>query len=213
MYLRLTSRCNMKCAHCAYSCTSKGQDMSMATLKLALDIAADYGDSLELGGGEPTLHPKFWQIIGIALSKGFEGPPWLATNGKRTADALALAQLAKTGALAVALSLDQWHEKISPSVVQAFTSKNSVTYRGGYDNPYPNDSREIRTVKEPFRAGRWKAGPRRCACPELVVQPDGTISQCGCMDSPVIGHVKTGIKDDWFTHECWQPEDEKVRAA
>ena len=199
----------MACAHCAYSCTAKGKDMTAEIYRVSIDLCADYGDAPALGGGEPTLHPEFWQFIGYALSKDFDSAPWLATNGKRTEDALALARLARSGTIGVALSQDAWHEPIDERVVRAFTREQ----RHGYGDPYPNDYREIRNVKEPYRAGRWKDGPRKCVCPDLVINPDGTILQCGCMDAPKLGHVRDGIDGDWMTHECWQPEDEKVRAA
>jgi len=209
MYIKLTERCNMKCGHCAMAATSKGRDMPFDIFKLAMDQAERYGETVALGGGEPTLHPLFWQLIGYALSKDLEGSLWLATNGKRTKDALRLAALARNGTLGVALSQDEWHGKIDPRVVQAFTQKNDVTYHGGYNNPYPNDYREIRTVKEPYKAGRWTSGARRCACPELVVDPDGAIRQCGCLDSPKLCHIRDGIRKEWIepTEGCWKPEE------
>jgi len=209
MYLRLTSRCNMICQHCAYSCTSKGKDMPFGIFKLAVKAAEDYGETVSLGGGEPTLNPEFWQFIGYALSKDLEAAPWLATNGKRTKDALRLAALARSGTVAVALSQDEWHEKIDPRVVAAFARKAPL--HGGCDHEYPNDSREIRTIKEPFKAGRWKTGPRRCVCTEVVIQPDGVVRQCGCLDSPKLGHIRDGVQNEWFTHECWKPEDHKSK--
>ena len=207
MYIRLTSRCNMRCKHCCYSCTSKGQDMTLDTFKRAMQLVEDYGSDLSIGGGEPTLHPEFWQFLGYALSKEFEGPLWLATNGKRTADALALAKLAKTGAIACALSQDKWHERVEPRVVQAFTRPSAYSHT--YNDSHPNDFREIRNITAPFNAGRWKSGERRCVCPDLVVQPDGKITQCGCLDSPVVGNVRSGIRHAAFTHECWKPEESK----
>jgi MoaA/NifB/PqqE/SkfB family radical SAM enzyme len=183
--------------------------MTFDTFKNALKIVEDYGDTLSLGGGEPTVHPEFWQFLGYALSKQLEGPLWLATNGKRTDDALALAGLAKKGAISCALSQDQWHDGVEPKVVQAFTRPEQHAYASNSE-----DYREIRTIKEPYRAGRWKKGLRCCVCTDLVVQPDGSIHQCGCMDSPVVGHVRSGkIKSDAFTHECWKPEEDRKEYA
>lgn len=197
----------MKCAHCCYSCTAKGEDMAFKTFKTAVDISSDFGEGVSLGGGEPTLHPEFWQFLGYALSKDDgEAHLWLATNGKRKADAIALARLAQTGAFGVALSQDEWHEPIDPAVVRAFTR----TQNHSYPDPHPNDFREIRTVREPFKAGRCRVGPRRCVCPELVVNPDGAVLQCGCTDSPKLGHIRGGVKGEWITHECWHEEEPRT---
>jgi hypothetical protein len=169
--------------------------MSLETFNAALNLVQDYGSTLFIGGGEPTVHPDFWTFIGMALSKNLEGPPWLATNGKRTEDALALARLAKKGSLAVALSIDQWHSPIDPTVIDAFTRRKPVPYGGSDYRESGSDYREIRSIMEPFKAGRWKDGPQECVCEDICVEPDGTIKQCGCKNSPVIGHVSTGFKN------------------
>jgi len=33
------------------------------------------------------------------------------------------------------------------------------------------------------------------------------------MDSPVIGSVRSGIRHDAFTHECWKPEEDRKEYA
>jgi len=91
MYLQITTRCNMSCAHCCFSCTTQGEDMSIETFKNCLEFDNEY---IILGGGEPTIHPLFWQLLGLSISSG---EVWLATNGKETSIALALAKMAKKG--------------------------------------------------------------------------------------------------------------------
>ena len=78
MYIQITTRCNMECEHCCMSATAKGEDMSIGTFKNALE----YDEYITIGGGEPTLHPKFWEMMGLAL--GFGEYVWLATNGSIT---------------------------------------------------------------------------------------------------------------------------------
>ena len=90
--------------------------MSIRTFKQCLDLG---DEMLAIGGGEPTVHPKFWELLGLAL--GYCENVWLATNGKKTDTALRLARLAARGVLGVDLSLDDWHESIDNAVVKAYT--------------------------------------------------------------------------------------------
>ena len=125
MYLKITSRCNMSCAHCCGNCTAKGVDMSQKTFDAAINLAENYSETISIGGGEPTLHPRFWQFLGQCL--GTFDSVWLATNGSKTKTALQLANMAKKGILGVALSQDTYHDPIDPTVIQAFT-KNRALY-------------------------------------------------------------------------------------
>lgn len=176
MYLMISSRCNMSCAHCCYNCTTKGEDMSIRTFKRIINYHQP--DLICLGGGEPTLHPRFWEMLGLSIASCES--VWLATNGSITKTALALAKMAQSGVIGCALSQDQWHDPIDNRVVQAFK-------RDIYS--LDNDCREIRTIKNPYNNGRCDFGRDGCACEELFVLPNGNIKQCGCLESPVIGSV------------------------
>ena len=55
MYVMITTRCNMTCCHCAYSCTAEGEDMSMDTFRRAIDFMHEWGEEpISIGGGERT---------------------------------------------------------------------------------------------------------------------------------------------------------------
>ena len=170
----------MLCPHCGFSCGRKGENMTMATFKAALKLAEEMGSyTVSLGGGEPTIHPLFWEMLGLAVVAQFDSVPWLATNGKKTEIALRLANLAKNGKISCALSLDDYHDPISPEVVKAFTRPKDAEYKGA------NDFREIRTVKHIINAGRAiKTGvateDKGCICDDLFVTPDGNLHPCGC---------------------------------
>jgi len=223
MYLCLTTRCDMLCPHCCNSATAKGEDMSEEIFKKAVDICAENGSGVMLGGGEPTIHPKFWQFLGYAIGKVSDNDAgiWMATNGKVTSTALALAKMAKSGVIGVALSLDCWHEKIDPKVVEAF--EHDRRRADGFDRS--DDRREIRdvghgyqgSIKNPIIAGRWKGpGGRTCPCEEIYVKPDGTVKQCGCRRSPVIGHVLTGyepMSNDDGENCCYRKLKKKAKVA
>jgi hypothetical protein len=83
-YIQITEKCNMSCDHCCYSCTMQGQHMPLQTAKMAIDFAVDNGfdEALSIGGGEPTLHPDFFEILKYALDSGCN--VWMATNGSQT---------------------------------------------------------------------------------------------------------------------------------
>lgn len=188
-YIQITERCQMKCVHCCMGATAKGRDMTWETFKAAIDQEA--GNHVTIGGGEPTLHPQFERFLFYAIGKCES--VWLATNGGITDKALVLASLARRGVLGVALSIDPWHDPIDQKVVAAFDKKAS--------HCCDHDMREIRNVSgHVIRAGR-AAGrgfaneeptEEGCPCDTCMVKPDGTVRQCGCPRSPVIGSVAAG---------------------
>jgi hypothetical protein len=149
-------------------------NMDMRTFKVACALAKKRGEHIFIGGGEPTVHPEFWAMIGWALGNGDEYVG-LVTNGKRTGHALRLANLAKRGVLSVDLSRDEFHEEIAPEVVKAFIR----------DPLGDNDLRSIRTIHQVQRVGFadkngvWTE-EGRCCCEDLFVKPDGRIFGCGC---------------------------------
>ena len=170
--------------------------MRRSTFIKACELAAERGDIISIGGGEPTIHPLFWDFIGLALAHGdIYEVPWLATNGKVTETALRLANLAKRGVLAVDLSRDEYHEEIDYEVVEAFTVDK---YNRG---DRVSDYRSIRDVtggpiagvwREPIQTGRYLSylgldeddqdDERECVCNDIFVAPDGIIHACGCQE-------------------------------
>lgn len=196
MYIQITTRCNMKCAHCCFACSKTGKNMPIATYRKVIELAAERGDTITLGGGEPTLHPYFWEILGLALGIPDCESVWLATNGSQTETALALANMARKGVLGVALSQDDYHDPIDPKVIHAFTKSKSHDFACTNDNDY----REIRNVTgNEIQAGRSKWGSEKCACEDLFVKPDGSLHICGCANSPKICSI---FDDDIHTKIC-----------
>lgn len=187
MYIQITTRCNMSCAHCCFNCTNKGIDMPESIFLKALKLCED--DYITIGGGEPTIHPKFWNYL-INAIVDCEGV-WLATNGSQTKTALKLASLAKKGIIGCALSQDDFHDNIDNEVIQAFTKNNNLNTWHNNDH---TDDREIRNLSENiFKAGRaleneiWNR--EGCVCNDRIIKPDGSIYLCGCSDSIKIGDV------------------------
>ena len=205
-YIQITTRCNMSCVHCCYRCTPEGEDMSIETFQNAL---AFEGECIAIGGGEPTLHPQFWEFIGVAL--GSADFVWLATNGSQKLTSLALAKLTAKQVLQCEISLDEYHDysMVDVEVRHAFSkikgSVRDVTRNG---------------EQYPVNAGRWKdwkgradhEGRDECVCPEAMIRPNGDIMACGCEDAPLMGNVNTYGPDfeypaDYEWGECWKGQE------
>ena len=198
MYLQITNRCNMSCAHCGMNCTAKGEDMTPRMYKKAIEYIASISESITIGGGEPTLHKHFWEIMGLSL--GSVENVWLATNGSITDTALKLANMARRGVIGCALSQDYYHDPIDERVVQAF-QKDRKSLGNGI-SVYANNDRDLREIRDVsdniVNAGRCNFGEDGCVCSEIIITPDGTIMGCGCDDAPSFGNVfKPAIPDDW----------------
>lgn len=195
MYIQITNICNMTCEHCGYACTNVGEHMSMKVFKKAIALANTKEDWVNLGGGEPTLHPKFTQFLWYAMLEieCDEVPIWLATNGSNEALTLKLLKLSKAGAISCEVSLDNWHDAISPKVKHL-----AEIYK------------MVRSVREDaiVPIGRAKHFPpqkyKSCFCDDLFVNPNGDIYPCGCRITK-IGNVldkHLQLDDKYWNHEC-----------
>jgi len=173
------------------------------SLETARSAVAEFGaEYVSIGGGEPTLHPLFWQILMETAAK-VEGV-WLATNGSQTETALALAKLAQKGTIGCDLSQDEYHDPIDPRVVRAFNRDPRPSH-----GPSP-DLRGVRNVGgNEINGGRCDFGESGCVCNDLLVRPDGTVRGCGCEDAPAFGNVNTGVDvpDGWEWGECHKDQE------
>ncbi len=92
MYLQITTKCNMSCGHCCYSCSMRGKHADYWTVMDGIAFAHSWGsDCISIGGGEPTLHPRFFDILKRCL-EDFDYV-WMATNGSQTATMHRLANI------------------------------------------------------------------------------------------------------------------------
>ena len=84
LFLELTDACNLRCIHCGSRCGDHvGTFLDTGRLLQALDtVAEDFPREsvmLCITGGEPLLHPDFFEIVQHANRLGF---PWgITTNG------------------------------------------------------------------------------------------------------------------------------------
>lgn len=211
MYIRITSRCNMSCPHCCYNCTTQGQDMTLETFRKVLTLCSDHGSIPFIGGGEPTLHPKFEQFLLEAIATAAEigdGPVGIITNGSIRRRAMMIAKLTKAEIISGSLSQDQYHDPIDIDVIDAFGDNIWDTSKGGTRDPLPHGRGKNWYDKEYIEEG---TDPGDCCCSNWVVDPDGKIHQCGCDDSPIIGNANDGINSP-ISGECWK-STEFVRAC
>lgn len=214
-YIQITTVCNMSCRHCCYACGPKGKHMSQKVWDAALKITSEDVENISIGGGEPTLHPRFWNYLIDAIAT-FDYV-WLATNGSQTTTALKLAQLAAKGVIGCDLSQDEYHDPIDPKVVAAFWEgqRKNDAKRFSYGSNEKLDGRGIRNVTRsvtgdpphlsPFRDPEDGGSSDNCPCDTIVIKPDGKIRFCGCRNAPVIGDVFNGWSksEDAMEYDCW----------
>ncbi|AEH00824.1 radical SAM protein [Lacinutrix sp. 5H-3-7-4] len=97
--VEVTDRCNLTCPTCyAGSSPTYGRHRTLEEIKTMLDtIVANEKepDVVQISGGEPTIHPQFWEIMDYAKSLPIRHL-MLNTNGIKIAKNLAFAERLKT---------------------------------------------------------------------------------------------------------------------
>lgn len=79
LLIAITNRCNLQCLHCGFSAGPEETDqLSFAEIKEIIDANRNI-DSITLTGGEPLIHPNFWDIADY-LGEHFLGSKGLMTN-------------------------------------------------------------------------------------------------------------------------------------
>ncbi len=129
----------------------------------------DWFHFVNLTGGEPLLHPLFFDFVEIARDDGLI--VGVVSNGMCTDRALKLADLADSKKIVACISRDSFHEPIDPRVVKRF-AENKTVYR------------RIHGAGNLSSMGRTKqngleAYERKCVFPRLFVDVDGRIWFCG----------------------------------
>jgi organic radical activating enzyme len=77
--LLITMRCNRACSYCfakekirSYSDQQKNKDMTLPDLKKVIQfLGKGETDTIQIAGGEPTIHPEFNEILMTLLDSGF----------------------------------------------------------------------------------------------------------------------------------------------
>ncbi len=107
--LEITSRCDLACPVCLAGSRPQGEDLTLQQIEPALRRLVEYEGGLpriQLGGGEPTGHPKLPEIITLVRSLGGKRIE-LDTNGLALAkDPGLAAALGEAGLSGVYLQMD-----------------------------------------------------------------------------------------------------------
>ena len=194
MYVRVTSRCQMNCSHCAYDCGEKGQDMPLSLFEeVALEHVRAGDQYLCLGGGEPTLHPDLFAMFEYLekLADDLEIGYGLVTNGADREKALALLDwMDEHPRFSVRLSQAGYHDEIDSDIVACYARRcrlNGLSPLG------------------PVKSGRCSWGRDGCLGGPMI-EPDGSITLCGCYPRVVtckLGEVDLcDIPSDMYGFEC-----------
>jgi MoaA/NifB/PqqE/SkfB family radical SAM enzyme len=168
--------------------------MTLKTFKNYVKLCEERDCGIEIGGGEPTVHPQFWKFMEVAIASDVD--VWLCTNGKKTRTALRLLGMALDGTIRVSLSLDKWHDPISERVMREFEDNagchwGSVSLKRAYEGVL-------------IKAGRTKHGLEQCFCDTIFIKTSGDVYGCACGDAPHFGNVNdvVDVPDYWDDDTC-----------
>jgi uncharacterized radical SAM superfamily Fe-S cluster-containing enzyme len=107
--IEVTNRCNMRCPVCFSGADGLYDDVKLPEIRRRLGQLLEVTETpvpLQISGGEPTLHPKVKDIVGMATSLGHRNID-LVTNGiKISRDPNLLPQLKEAGLRGVYLQFD-----------------------------------------------------------------------------------------------------------
>ncbi len=136
--LSITNRCNLNCTYCYKSVRTDGviKEIPIDTIKLfiekiqRLEGFKDHLSSVQLLGGEPTLHPDFINICSYLIDQGLEVR--VSTNGTVSSvlQSKELEKLYKKGNIEFRISLDEdiKHDQKSSRGAVANTVSQNIKY-------------------------------------------------------------------------------------
>ncbi len=111
LLIEITQRCNLSCPTCfADSSPQRNDYLPLARVEALLDGLIEKGkggaDLVQLSGGEPTIHPEFFEIVDAVLRRGIDRV-YINTNGIKLAGREFAQRLASYGErVAVYLQFD-----------------------------------------------------------------------------------------------------------
>jgi MoaA/NifB/PqqE/SkfB family radical SAM enzyme len=203
-YIQITTKCNMSCAHCCFSCNLQGENMSSDIFKKALEFCDEHDQLVTIGGGEPTLHPKFRSFLRKALKHKYEHL-LVVTNGTNPFLAFEMLDIIdiknhSCAVFEVALSRDKFHSPIESSVVRVFEARKAI--------------RTVHEIRPQGRALENQFQTRKvgCSCNCITIKTNGDVYLCACSDAPYLGNVKTGLTEkgqelyydeEFRNYYCW----------
>lgn len=116
LLLEITDSCNLSCPTCfANSCPEKSNHLSLEQIEKMLDLAIANEKQpaiVQISGGEPTIHPQFFEILALAKARPIEHL-LINTNGIKIAKEQGFAErlLEYMPGFEVYLQFDSLHSK------------------------------------------------------------------------------------------------------
>jgi uncharacterized radical SAM superfamily Fe-S cluster-containing enzyme len=110
----ITDTCNLDCPICLGKPRHPGYFISSTEMESMVNSILSYvgpGQITTIGGGEPTIHPQFFELVNILKRNGFEDI-WVYTNGRRIAREPDFAQRLAEEDLYVVLQWDGFSDSI-----------------------------------------------------------------------------------------------------
>jgi MoaA/NifB/PqqE/SkfB family radical SAM enzyme len=146
--VQIDERCNLHCAHCFVSATRDGGTMpyEQITSVLIPRLAECRVERVTLTGGEPTIHPRFLDVVRAFRRAGMQ--VGVCTNAT-TLDGEQISALARIGGVHCNVSLD------------GFRPESHGRFRGD-PGKFPQDGRHSQGP------GRRRAPARAALYPELA---------------------------------------------
>jgi sulfatase maturation enzyme AslB (radical SAM superfamily) len=129
--LDLTTSCNFSCPHCLDSrLLNSGDYLDLETVKRSIDTLQKNGlrSVIINGGGEPTLHKNFEEIVSFISERGVQ--IGIATNGSRLEKVAKVADMLQEGDW-LRISIDAGKES---SFFKSHRPRGRVTLEGILDN-------------------------------------------------------------------------------
>jgi hypothetical protein len=179
----------------------RGKHMDEYAFRNACHLASNTGSEyITLGGGEPTLHPKFRRFVEIGLDFGLQ--VFLVTNGSRQHQIQWLINqqdLYGYDKINFEVSIDDFHDGslVEPWVYNWAKNSHRSRARNTQQRLLPLGRAKDLLVNSRGYSFNWAPDYAKtaCICDSLTVKVDGTLQFCGCKDSHVYGNVV----DD----RCW----------
>lgn len=103
LFFEITSRCNLRCQHCGSSCTAQGSMLTLQDIERTLQTIQCRKPMVCLTGGEPLMHPDFFEIGHRVKEMGFH---WGMTTNATLIGPQEAEKIRRAGMSTVSVSLD-----------------------------------------------------------------------------------------------------------
>lgn len=109
----ITNRCNRCCDFCYRHSNLLGEDITLEDYQIVIENAKECGvQQIAIGGGEPTIHPDFCEILEMTRINGII--PNYSTNGQNLTDRILRYTKNNCGAVAISIyeEIEEYREII-----------------------------------------------------------------------------------------------------